>query len=152
FHDKIGTNYAPLPFEIAQIRQLLAPPSREIERIDHEIALLQARRLQLSAYVADHEALISPIRQLPVDIIREIFIACIPTDQNPVMSVKMAPLLLSRICSGWRTIALSTPRLWSSIHVPEPHAKLPQYVRDGCLQLMKTWLTRSGGLPLSISF
>jgi hypothetical protein len=38
------------------------------------------------------------------------------------------------------------------IHVPEPHAKLPQYVRDGCLQLMKTWLTRSGGLPLSISF
>jgi hypothetical protein len=77
FHDKIGTNYAPLPFEIAQIRQLLAPPSREIERIDHEIALLQARR-QLSAYVADHEALIFPIRQLPVDIIREIFIACIP--------------------------------------------------------------------------
>ncbi|KAJ7364900.1 hypothetical protein DFH08DRAFT_930627 [Mycena albidolilacea] len=68
------------------------------------------------------------------------------------MSVKIAPLLLGRICSGWRTIALSTPRLWSSIHVPEPYAKLPQYVRDGCLQLMKTWLTRSGGLPLSISF
>ncbi|KAF7364805.1 hypothetical protein MVEN_00350600 [Mycena venus] len=68
------------------------------------------------------------------------------------MSAQEAPLLLCRICSSWRTIALSTPRLWSSIHIAVPHDKLPQHVHDGCLELVKAWLARSGGLPLSISF
>ncbi|KAJ7868276.1 hypothetical protein B0H13DRAFT_2064361 [Mycena leptocephala] len=103
FHDKIRTNYTPLASEIVQIKQLLLPPCAEIERIDREIALLKARRLELN--------------------------------QNAVMSVQTAPLLLGRICSTWRAISLSTPRLWSSIHIAEP-----------------LWLTRSGGLPLSISF
>ncbi|KAF7364804.1 hypothetical protein MVEN_00350500 [Mycena venus] len=152
FHDRIGTNYAPLAVEVAQIRQLLISPRSEIERIDHEIAQLEARRLRLSAYVSAHETLLAPIRQLPLDIIREIFIACMPKDQNAVMSAQEAPLLLGRICSSWRAIALSTPRLWSSIHIAEPHDTIPQHVREGCLQLVKTWLARSGGLPLSISF
>ncbi|KAF7364798.1 hypothetical protein MVEN_00349800 [Mycena venus] len=130
----------------------LPEPCAEIEHIDHEIARLQARQLVLSTYVAAHKALISPIRQLPVDLVREIFVACIPTDSNAVMSAKEAPLLLGRICSSWRTIALSTPRLWSSIHIAVPHDKLPHHVHDGCLELVKEWLARSGGLPLSISF
>ncbi|KAJ6585447.1 hypothetical protein B0H19DRAFT_1109701 [Mycena capillaripes] len=152
FRDKIGTNYIPLPSEIAEIKQLLVSPRAEIERIDREIAQLEARRLELSTYVSEHEALISPVRQLPLDIMREIFIACIPTDQNPIMSAQTAPLLLGHICSAWRAIAFSTPRLWSSIHVAEPHKKLPQHIHDECLQLVKAWLTRSGALPLSISF
>ncbi|KAJ7617444.1 hypothetical protein DFH06DRAFT_1306823 [Mycena polygramma] len=151
-HDKIGTNYAPLPSEIAEIKQRILQPRAEIERIDRKIAQLKARRRKLSQYVADHEALISPIRQLPSDVIGEIFMACIPSDQNPVMSAQTAPLLLGRICSEWRAITLSTPRLWSSIHIAEPPESLPQHVQDGCLQLVKVWLARSGGLPLSISF
>ncbi|KAJ7617451.1 hypothetical protein DFH06DRAFT_1237705 [Mycena polygramma] len=151
-HDKIGTNYAPLAGEIAEIKQLILQPRAEIERINRKIAQLKARRRGLSKYVAEHEALISPMRQLPSDVIREIFMACIPSEENPVLSIQTAPLLLGRICSQWRAIALSTPRLWSSIHIAEPHDTLPPRVRDGCLQLVKVWLARSGGLPLSISF
>ncbi|KAJ6504723.1 hypothetical protein C8R47DRAFT_156240 [Mycena vitilis] len=151
-HDKIGTNYAPLPSEIAEIKQLILLPRAEIERIDRKIAQLKARRRGLSKYVAEHEALISPMRQLPSDVIREIFMACVPSEENPVLSIQTAPLLLGRICSQWRAIALSTPRLWSSIHIAEPQDSLPPHVRDGCLQLVKVWLARSGGLPLSISF
>ncbi|KAJ7017899.1 hypothetical protein C8F04DRAFT_1153793 [Mycena alexandri] len=68
------------------------------------------------------------------------------------MSAREAPLLLGHICSVWRTIALSTPRLWSSIHIAEPHPDLAPSFYDGCLRLVATWLRRSGALPLSISF
>ncbi|KAJ7490478.1 hypothetical protein FB451DRAFT_1220164 [Mycena latifolia] len=151
-HEKFGTNYSPLDSEVSQIKQLLIQPCAEIERIDGEIARLQDRRRELSIYVDGHRALISPIRHLPVDVIGEIFMACFPTGQNAIMSAQEAPLLLGRICSAWRTIAISTPRIWSSIHIAEPDGRLPEYIYEGCLQLVKTWLGRSGGLPLSISF
>ncbi|KAJ7690349.1 hypothetical protein B0H17DRAFT_834309, partial [Mycena rosella] len=115
-----------------------------------QIARLQDRRLQLSIYIYEHRALISPIRQLPSDIVGEILIACISTAQNAVMSAQEAPLLLGRICRAWRTIAISTPSLWSSIHIAEPEDRFPSDVHDGCLQAVNTWLQRSGGLPLSI--
>jgi hypothetical protein len=42
--------------------------------------------LGLGAYVDTHKALISPARRLPLDIIEEIFVACLPTHRNCVMS------------------------------------------------------------------
>ncbi|KAJ7765766.1 hypothetical protein B0H16DRAFT_1524304 [Mycena metata] len=74
------------------------------------------------------------------------------------MSAVEAPVLLGRICSSWRAISLTTPRLWTRIHVvgPRPEiwglhdlsvdAKAAQRV-----EVLKTWLGRSGALPLSIS-
>ncbi|KAJ7143614.1 hypothetical protein C8R43DRAFT_1014781 [Mycena crocata] len=149
--DKIGTNYAPLDAEIVHIKQLLVDPCAEIQRIDDEIAQLQARRLKLSTYVSEYTALISPMRRLPSDIVREIFISCLPANHNPIISAEEAPLLLTRVCSIWRSIALSTPRMWAAIHIVEPRELDPQ-VQAGCLDMVNNWLGRSGGLPLSISF
>ncbi|KAJ7646476.1 hypothetical protein FB45DRAFT_712843, partial [Roridomyces roridus] len=50
--------------------------------------------------VDSHTALVSYPRRLPVDIVREIFVACLPAHRNAVMSAQEAPLLLSRICSA----------------------------------------------------
>ncbi|KAJ7160159.1 hypothetical protein C8R46DRAFT_956340 [Mycena filopes] len=152
FREKIGTNYAPLDSEIGQIKELLLHPRAEIWRLDREVARLRAQRHEFKKFVAGHSALISPIRQLPSDVLREIFLACIPTKGNAVMSAREAPLLLGRICSVWRIIALSTPRLWASLHIAEPDTDLPLSLYNGCLRLVTTWLNRSGALPLSISF
>ncbi|KAJ7140798.1 hypothetical protein C8R44DRAFT_931024 [Mycena epipterygia] len=73
------------------------------------------------------------------------------------MSAREAPVLLGRICSSWRSISLSTSRLWARLHVVEPirrygststsfDEKLVQR-----LETMKMWLGRSGECPLSIS-
>ncbi|KAJ6588670.1 hypothetical protein B0H19DRAFT_214551 [Mycena capillaripes] len=166
FAARLGTNYCPKDEEILEIKALLAEPSLRLKRLDEEIAELQkaidklaAERDELGAFVEGHKALISPVRQLPLDVIQEIFIACLPTHRNCVMSASEVPILLGRICSSWRTISLSTPRLWARLHVVEP----PRSSRPGSadelidkktaerLEVTKMWLGRSGQCPLSIS-
>ncbi|KAJ7646560.1 hypothetical protein FB45DRAFT_890776 [Roridomyces roridus] len=77
------------------------------------------------------------------------FVACLPTHRNAVMSAQEAPLLVSRICSAWRVIALTTPSLWASLHIPgyfilkRPEQRIPAMTR---------WLQLSGVLPISLSF
>ncbi|KAJ6573492.1 hypothetical protein DFH09DRAFT_1312197 [Mycena vulgaris] len=164
FTSKLGTNYCPQDEEIIEIQSLLVEPALRLKCLDDEITELQKaveklrdERDELGAYVDAHRALISPARRLPLDIIQEIFITCIPTDRNCVMSAIEAPVLLGRICSSWRTISLSTPRLWSSLHIVEPScpsesalARFEEKLAQR-LQTTKTWLSRSGQCPLSIS-
>ncbi|KAJ7665894.1 hypothetical protein DFH06DRAFT_1185329 [Mycena polygramma] len=74
------------------------------------------------------------------------------------MSASEAPVLLGRICSAWRDISLSTPRLWASLHVTEP-ALYSDYIENALVEqkvaqrveITKTWLGRSGQYPLSLS-
>ncbi|KAJ7432587.1 hypothetical protein FB451DRAFT_1377212 [Mycena latifolia] len=162
FTSKLGTNYCPQDEEILQIQTLLVEPTLRLKRLDDEIAVLQKaldklaeERAGISAYVDTHKALISPARQLPLDVIQEIFTACIPTHRNCVMSAMEAPVLLGRICSSWRSISLSTPRLWSRLHIVEPHFTDPPDLFEKKLaqrlETTKMWLGRSGNCPLSIS-
>ncbi|KAJ6511074.1 hypothetical protein C8R45DRAFT_859005 [Mycena sanguinolenta] len=74
------------------------------------------------------------------------------------MSASEAPVLLGHVCSSWRAIALSTPRLWFSLHIVEPLLSLseptPTSFGDKVvrrLQIAQSWLGRSGQCPLSIS-
>ncbi|KAJ7466946.1 hypothetical protein FB451DRAFT_1259602 [Mycena latifolia] len=153
FASKLGTNYCPEDEEVTEIKSLLVDPSLQLERLDDEIADMQKaidklkeQRDSLAVYVEGHKALISPVRRLPLDIVQAIFMACIPTHRNCVMSAREAPVLLGRICSSWRMISLSTPRLGWSTSTALYEEKFAQR-----LETTKTWLGRSGQCPLSIS-
>ncbi|KAJ7879480.1 hypothetical protein B0H14DRAFT_2500496 [Mycena olivaceomarginata] len=165
FAAQLGTNYCPKDKEVLEIQTLLVKPALRLKNLDNEIAELQKaieklmeERDGLGAYVDAHKALISPARRLPLDIIEEIFVACLPTHRNCVMSASEAPVLLGRVCRSWRAISLSTPRLWAKIHVVEPlpdrysrlTAPFDEKVAQ-CVQATKMWLGRSGQCPLSIS-
>ena len=103
---------------------------------------------------------LSPFRQLPEDIVREVFIACLETERNPTMSNKEAPVLLTQISSATRMIALSTPTLWASIHICIPSLLSASSMMDRAKSDMdartkgvEEWLLRrSGSCPLNISF
>ncbi|KAF8989742.1 hypothetical protein BDQ17DRAFT_1205824, partial [Cyathus striatus] len=119
FQHHIGTNYVPSIEETRKIKDFLEKSAKEVHTIDNEINqlqqqldLLQDKRSKVLDLVEPYRALISPARRLSRDILEEIFLACLPTDRNPCMSSTEAPLLLTRICSSWRSIAHSTPRLW----------------------------------------
>ncbi|KAJ7272082.1 hypothetical protein B0H12DRAFT_973195, partial [Mycena haematopus] len=127
FIPRLGTNYCPTDEEVLEIKALLVEPTLRLKGLDDEITKLQEaidklaeERGRIGAYVKAHKALLSPVRRLPLDIIQELFVACLPTHRNCVMSASEAPVLLGRICSSWRAITLSTPRLWASLHVVEP--------------------------------
>jgi hypothetical protein len=172
FASILGTNYCHTDKEILEIRGFLVGPTHRLKHLDDEIADLQRaidklteERGSLSTYVEAHRALISPVRRLPLDVIQEIFIACLPVHRNPVMSATEAPVLLGRICSAWRIVSLSTPRLWARLHVVEPsppwpypghhaysqlHSEFDKKVAQR-LEVTKMWLGRSGQCPLDIS-
>ncbi|KAJ7704175.1 hypothetical protein B0H16DRAFT_1638072 [Mycena metata] len=169
FHSKLGTNYCAQDEETVEIRGILADPTLRLrlKNLDDEIARLQkaldelaAERAKLVGHVEAHLALISPARRLPPDLLGEVFVACLPKHRNCAMSATEAPVLLGRVCSSWRTISLSTPRLWSSLHIAEPTwqydlANVPRtFVEQKLVQRIeaaKAWLIRSGQCPLSIS-
>ncbi|KAJ6601061.1 hypothetical protein DFH09DRAFT_1126652, partial [Mycena vulgaris] len=141
------------------IKCLLVEPTLRLERLDGDIADMQkaidklkAERESLAAYVQAHRALISPVRRIPLDLLQEIFMACLPAHRNCVMSTLESPVLLSRICSSWRAISLSTPRLWARLHIVEPARRPPFTLAfeekfTQRLETTKTWLGRSGGVP-----
>ncbi|KAF7352520.1 hypothetical protein MVEN_01217000 [Mycena venus] len=147
FSHRFNTNYVPSDEEIACIRNDLVLHTRELERIDERIHELPSQRDQLQAYVDHHRALISHPRRLPPDIVREIFVGCLPTNRNAVMSAQEAPLLLCRISSAWRTIALSTPRLWASLHISFRHI----LSNEPRMQAVAKWLALSAACPISLS-
>ncbi|KAJ7724944.1 hypothetical protein DFH07DRAFT_971060 [Mycena maculata] len=154
FKDILYTNIAPSDSQCQTIRELLVGPHQEIANLTDEIvatqALLEAhtqRRAAVEEFVSAHLALVSPIRRLPTDVIQEIFVACLPSDRNSAIDEQDAPLLLCHICRSWRSLALSTPRLWASLHIALPS-------KDEMPSMNETvngWLSRSGILPLSIS-
>ncbi|KAK1223180.1 hypothetical protein PQX77_013947 [Marasmius sp. AFHP31] len=160
FTHVLHTNYVPSTRELSEIRHLVIEPQERIRDIDEEIGYLQAERDELQRFVDGHFALAAPFRRFPTDIWGEIFAHCLPANKLnvAVCTVKEAPLLLTTVCRAWREIALSTPRLWSSVHIsvsdPPPHMKSDQLIperQEGYLQGIKLWLDRSGSRPLTLS-
>ncbi|KDR70032.1 hypothetical protein GALMADRAFT_128196 [Galerina marginata CBS 339.88] len=177
FSDYLDTNYVPSSIDRLQILQLLKDPEAELAKLSEDISRLQAeiddlqkRRDELDNAIEEHRKLLTPFRRLPDDMLREVFLFCLPEKHNALMSAAEAPLLLGRICSRWRSIAYHTPRLWATLHIPLPvppaHGGLTLWIPSETFQQLCTdfeqrfknhcqavqdWLTRSGCCPLSIS-
>lgn len=90
--------------------------------------------------------------RLPPEVLSEIFICSLEYEEwveGLTVFPNDAPFLFTRICRHWRSVALSTPRLWSNLHLP----MIPwQRTRSTSLftQIPK-WLSFSRSLPLSFS-
>ncbi|KAJ7488415.1 hypothetical protein FB451DRAFT_1167851 [Mycena latifolia] len=166
FADRLGTNWLPSASERNVLQEFCTAVLQKISSISAQQQALQIRFDSLHHLVDPYLALISPMRALPPEILQEIFMACLPTSHNAIMHTTEAPLLFGRVCSAWRTISLSTPALWSSVHIvfsdlvdeiintvglPSDQELLayPRVVqRRVGLQI---WLQRSRNCPLSIS-
>ncbi|KAF7367725.1 hypothetical protein MSAN_00836300 [Mycena sanguinolenta] len=154
FADKLKTNYIPTLEEMKFLRDLLAPAIQrlaqiqaQIEELNLVIGHLNAERLSIETAIDPHKALMSHMRRIPVEILREIFLACLPTEHPAVVDNNEAPLLLGRICRRWRAVAHSTPLLWASIHIPPLQCDRIPKLRP----VIEQWLERSAALPLEIN-
>ncbi|KAJ6492464.1 hypothetical protein C8R47DRAFT_1120802 [Mycena vitilis] len=146
FSRYLHTNYVPRDAEVKAIRSHLVAHTLEVSRLEALILDLSTQRQKKLEYIGAHEALMSPARRMPQDVMQEVFLACAPAQRNAVMSTKDVPLLLTRICKSWRILALSTPALWASLHIPL------EYILDMIgTQHPLDWLERSGRAPLSLT-
>ncbi|KZP06125.1 hypothetical protein FIBSPDRAFT_705957, partial [Athelia psychrophila] len=63
------------------------------------------KRSEAQSFARAQQTLVAPIRQMPAEIITDIFLHCIEDSLAH-------PILLASICSRWRAIVLASPRLW----------------------------------------
>ncbi|KAJ7118593.1 hypothetical protein C8R43DRAFT_1153347 [Mycena crocata] len=94
------------------------------------------------------DSMIDPVSNFPVEIASEIFVCCLPGggDVQPPSYAMEAPMLLLRVCTRWRDIALATPALWAQLHldpdgIPGGISEVESFAAD--------WLARAGDHPLS---
>jgi hypothetical protein len=127
------------------------------------------KRDEALACIDQHKRLLAPVRRLPVELLAAIFGFCLtlPSSQQretfdldfsflkihekdhySSLSCRQAPLLLGRVCSLWRAVALLTPSLWSSFSLQcDDDASTNRAVFGA-----KTFISRSGMSPLFLSF
>ncbi|KAJ7471806.1 hypothetical protein FB451DRAFT_308206 [Mycena latifolia] len=87
-----------------------------------------------------------PVLTLPFDIISQIFVYCLPQEDDALPWRTEAPLLLAGICREWRDIALCTHELWNTMHLNlRPHTVLK------VAPLLSFWIPRAGSFPISMS-
>lgn len=132
FVDHLGrlpenTNY-PLPeIQKREIQAAILAEEEDIRAIDAEISQvqsaapgddLQSRRSMKKDLVAFMKILVSPMKELPNEIIARIFqqYAYGPLPE-PNCVYPSPPWYLGHICSRWRGVALSTPSLWNFFFV-----------------------------------
>lgn len=155
-----------LKFIFAKPLMRLASIENEIRIAERWIQHLRHDKANILRTFEKYYPFIRKARYLPDDILREIFMWCLPTERNPTMSAKEAPMVLTRISSQWRSVALNTPRLWSALHIavpnpiPYPHSLYdpatgerirPSHILYQRLRGVEEWLERSGQLPLNLS-
>ncbi|KAJ7311470.1 hypothetical protein DFH08DRAFT_1087834 [Mycena albidolilacea] len=100
-------------------------------------------------------ALSRRVLALPPEVLAEIFFFCLPFDEDLLVTPDpgSAPLVLCAVCRQWRSVALSTPKLWSSIvfesdlvdigiSTPESAALYVDFCHE--------WLSRARSAPLSL--
>ncbi|KAI5115834.1 hypothetical protein M0805_003827 [Coniferiporia weirii] len=82
-----------------------------------------------------------PVKRLPPEIIRNIFLESLPAGpEDP--SILKSPMNVSHTCRDWRDIALSYGILWSRL-------KIIYYGQESTIkEALDTWLQRSHGSPL----
>ncbi|PPR00092.1 hypothetical protein CVT24_008994 [Panaeolus cyanescens] len=111
------------------------------------VAILDHKISQVDRFIGEHQAVVSPLRRLPPELLQEIFGHW---HSWPSRWTKWAylPWVLGHVCQSWRKIALNTPTLWNGIptlQLRKPFTRKPRF-----LALFNELLQRSAGAPLDI--
>ncbi|KAJ7147980.1 hypothetical protein C8R46DRAFT_539503 [Mycena filopes] len=132
------------------LRAQLAEIDAAIAELNSRLRVLERARWPIKRQL---DRVVYPIATVPPEIMSEIFLRCLPP--APVESKveqlsphpRLAPLLLLRVCRTWKEIALSTPRLWDSLHLFDITSPSP----NPMTKVVTDWFGRAGSSPLTLS-
>ncbi|KAF7300780.1 F-box domain-containing protein [Mycena kentingensis (nom. inval.)] len=122
----------------SELRAQISKLTDAISVLENRAAVFRAKKQELEAALAK---ISYPILSIPPEITSEIFVC----GTSSLDKFDNWPLVVAGVCRQWRQIALSTPSLWNNfVHILADSATDPG-------NLLKTWIARSGALPLNVS-
>ncbi|KAJ7587174.1 hypothetical protein C8J56DRAFT_1051474 [Mycena floridula] len=147
--------------------------SDEISRLREIIEKVEKHQAKLTHEISIHQTFMAPIRRLPPELLALIFSFFCTVDfwdckpfvsksNRMTGSLFREPFIIATVCNHWRSIALSTPSLWSTImlgggtmelsrkdHYDDPDAELDDS-RTFPEDVLEVALERSGQHPLKL--
>lgn len=121
-----------------ELRRAIAFDENALCRLAISAAQIEEERTLRRNRIAVNKALLCPFRRLPLELVVAIFKECLPDKWPFTPSSVRAPLLLCRVSRTWRTLALSSPALWSEVHLPAGPTN-----EEHTLSLLGLYLARS---------
>ncbi|KAJ7631612.1 hypothetical protein DFH06DRAFT_1101562 [Mycena polygramma] len=176
----LETNDPPLEVEMHAVRETITKEEARLRILDENIAHMQSvlaalsqKRDESKVKIRLHRAIISPLRRLPPEILGLVFSHTIPPlDELERMmeytsfkfGTDSSPWVLTRICSRWRNISMSSPSLWTNIVLSSTLLGDPATSEVGSfdtsdeelplveypLDMLNAQLTRSGNAPFTV--
>ena len=160
----VQRSMAPTNEKLKDVRGQISETVAHIEALKSQVQQAEGKLQRLLEDEAailetseDHHRVLSAIRILPEDVLREICIACVEA-KIPILSYRTTPLpyVLAQISRGMRHIALTTPVIWASMDVQirqsyhHSGSGLNEQAYIALSRRVTEWFARSGGLPLTL--
>ncbi|KAF8522964.1 hypothetical protein BU17DRAFT_64163 [Hysterangium stoloniferum] len=159
----LSTDYAPMSSEAAEIRSLatirhseLSSLNDAIRALESQLLAFKAKRVEVETSLTVANALLAPIRRIPIEILQEIFVQAIPAfrenidpssddslpwdfDEHHPQKVRASIVL---VCRRWKVVAENTPRVWTTIALDY---RLPSDMR-----IVERWFAQTRQRPLDV--
>ncbi|KAJ7272285.1 hypothetical protein C8J57DRAFT_1179434, partial [Mycena rebaudengoi] len=119
----ISSNQSPTSIEILLIESRLRSSDVVLAELDERILKVslilrewESQRKCACTVRTSLQAVLSPLRRFPAEILAEIFLLCrnstLASGGNSTLDPGQAPLVFGQICSRWRAVSQNTSRLW----------------------------------------
>ncbi|KAJ7753075.1 hypothetical protein DFH07DRAFT_824530 [Mycena maculata] len=140
---------------LAECRANLSRIRAEISRLERSLGPLRIAEKVIQEQLQSYRY---PVMTLPNEITAEIFTQFLPPyPLCPPATGPSSPTLFTHVCRKWRDVALTTPSLWRAIKVSFWDDRWRRFEGgpgvlnlEQKINLVKSWLSRSGSCPLSI--
>ncbi|KAJ6580643.1 hypothetical protein B0H19DRAFT_483248 [Mycena capillaripes] len=122
----LNCNEPPEDSDMTLIHSVLSTTGARLALLDQDISQLRDRlkqleedRTSLSSFHAQNNAILSPLRKVPAEVLSEIFLWTLPSTresrQRPRFLTTDSPWFLTHISRRWRAVAISHSSLWSLV-------------------------------------
>ncbi|KAJ7644597.1 hypothetical protein FB45DRAFT_298029 [Roridomyces roridus] len=130
------------PYSETEVKQLIAESEATIVRLELQIQEERDNLARLRASIAG-------VGKLSAELLAEIFLCAVQDSlgNQPRRTSVRHRLTLSQVCSRWRGVSHTTPRLWTGACVENTLRKTPT---RGYLTNLKTLVDRSSPFPVPV--
>ncbi|KAG1747067.1 uncharacterized protein EDB91DRAFT_1245511 [Suillus paluster] len=153
-----NTDQSTIPEGQSLIDAIITERQQQVNAVLHEISGLETvmdgvknvrqqlveKKDSITQSMDLHKGLVSVLWRIPTEVLSHIFVHCLPEAGclSPASNLACI-MLLTRICRGWREVAVGVPNLWCRLYIKDRDLQRATFFYD-------SWLKRSRGYPLSL--